>query len=178
MSLTALPPELVSCVVANLSPDPSSLCNLARCSHQLYLCTVPHLYRCIKIREEVREGEQHDGRLKNLASVLIRRPDLAGLVRHFTLHVARSLEADYSEESESERHVRLKMVETDQTFTLSEEEKINLLGQFSRTHRCHHDLILALLLLSIIKAEKLVVDMRPGLYFGIRRGTCYFEHMM
>lgn len=89
MPLTALPPELVSHVVANIESQPT-LYNLARCSRQLYLCTIPHLYRHVTICEEVRKEEPQTGKLKNLACLLIRRPNLAGLVRNLTYHTVRS----------------------------------------------------------------------------------------
>ena len=108
MSLTALPPEIINSVAANITSQPT-LCNLARCSRQLYHCTIPHLYHHVTIREEIGRGEQRIGQLRNLASSLIRRPKLAVLVRHFTLHVLRDHlggfvegfeEAEESEESE------------------------------------------------------------------------------
>ena len=76
MSLAILPPGLVSDVVAN-STSQSTLYNLAQCSRQLSLCMKPHLYRRISTLEE--RGQQNE-RLRSLASVLIRRPDLARLV--------------------------------------------------------------------------------------------------
>lgn len=88
MSLTALPPELVSCVVAKIASN-ATRCSLARCSRQLYFRTIPHLYRNIEIQEAGRYEVPQDKRLRNLASLLLQRPDLAGLVRSFTLHVKR-----------------------------------------------------------------------------------------
>lgn len=79
ISLTSLPPEIVSCVIANIESQPT-LCNLARCSRQLYLSTIPHLYRHVTIQEETRQGDQQNWQLRNLTSLLIRRPDLAELV--------------------------------------------------------------------------------------------------
>ena len=182
MSLTALPPETVDCIVANLASQPISLCNLARCSRQLYLCTVPHLYRHVIIQEAIEEGEQHDGRLEDLASLLIRRPDLAGLVRHFTLLVALAsrIEADYYywEEHEFEGNVSPKMLEVDQAFTLSKEEKIDCLGRFSHTHKAYHDLILALLLPALLKVEKLVVDLKIGSFMNNGYDAYYLEQMI
>ena len=88
MSLAACPPEIVSCVLANIQ-SPPTLCNLARCSRQLYLYVIPHLYRHVRIEEGVRDEELQNGKLRKLTSLLIRRPDLARLVRHFTLHEVR-----------------------------------------------------------------------------------------
>lgn len=54
--LTALPPEILSCVVATIVSR-HSLCNLARCSRQLHLCIIPHLYHHVTIEEEIWRGE-------------------------------------------------------------------------------------------------------------------------
>ena len=182
LSLSALPPEILGCVVANLASQPTSLCNLARCSRQIYLCTVPHLYRHVTIQEEVRKGEQQDGLLKNLASLLIRRQDLAGLVRYFTLHdaLASMTEVEYWEERKSIGDVSPEMVEVDQAFTLSKEEKIKWLGQCSHTHRSYHDLILALLLPALLKVEKLVMDFKTGscASIGHNPDVYYLEQMI
>ena len=145
MSLTTLPPELIRCVVANVDSQPT-LHNLAQCSRLLYRCTIPYLYRHITIHEETLQ-EQQTGHLKNLASLLIRRPDLAGLVRHFALHVEKPLwmkaalskefgdyedseeleepkeseDSEYSEEfeepEESEARISSKLVKVDQAST-------------------------------------------------------------
>ena len=180
MSLTSLPPELVSCVVANLAAQPDSLCDLARCSRQLYYYTVPHLYRHVKIQENVGAGELRDEKLKNLAAVLLRRPDLAGHVRRFTFHVARApgTAREFMAARESEEHTSPELVKFGQAFTLSKEEKISCLEQFSHTHRRHHDLILALLLPALLKVEQLVVDLDPDFDMKADLDTHYFELML
>lgn len=100
-TLATLPTELVGCVVANIESK-HTLCNLARFSRRFYLCTIPRLYHDVTIQEETKQGDRQKGGLKFLASMLIRRPDLAGLVRTFTLHVTRppSAEEGYSEQFE------------------------------------------------------------------------------
>ncbi|MCJ1268912.1 hypothetical protein MMC22_008800 [Lobaria immixta] len=168
MSLTALPPELASCVVARIASQ-HTLCNLARCSRQLYLYTIPHLYRHVKIEEGTRQGEQRDGQLRTLASLLIRRPDLAERVRSFTLVIgpwSRMHPKKAKESGESEEHVSPRTTKVAQAFatavnasSLSKEEKSSCLGQFSHTHKSHPDLILALLLPALLKVEKLVLDL-------------------
>lgn len=87
MSLTAHPPEIVGCIVANLASQPISLCNPARCSGQPYLCTVPHLYRHVIIQEEIGEGEQHDGLLKK--SRLLINPKTGSCRSRSTFYTAR-----------------------------------------------------------------------------------------
>lgn len=96
ISLTDLPPELLTRVVTNIESQ-ATLYNLARSSRQLYLFTIPHLYQSITIQEKSLAG---NGQLRNLTSLLIRKPDLAGLVRHFTLHTV-NLEYGNSHDSES-----------------------------------------------------------------------------
>ena len=179
--LTALPPELFSCVVANIA-SPPTLCNLARCSRQLYLCTIPHLYRHVTIHEKVvLPPERQNRRLKTLAVLLIRRPDLAGLVRHFTFCVAElSRGRGYHDElNEPEDWEGSELVKVNGAFSttadassLSKEEKINCLGQISPVHESHYDLVLALLLPALLKVEILVLDL------DIVCNTYYFEHMM
>lgn len=175
MSLTTLPPELLSCVVAEIESRPN-LCSLARCSRQFYLCTIPHLYHHVRVQEDIRDQEQQNPQLRNLASLLIRRPDLARLVRCLTLDDSSdrtedpsgseySEEVEYSEEleepNESEEHSP-KTFAVDQAFktaikalSLSEEEEKTWLRKISHTHKCRTDLILALLLPTLLKVEEL-----------------------
>ena len=88
-SLATLPPELVNCVVANIESQ-STLYNLVQCSRQFYACTIPHLYRHVKIQEEIglRREMRHNGPLRKLASTIVRSPSLAGLVQCFSLCIS------------------------------------------------------------------------------------------
>ena len=177
VTLTSLPSEIVSCVVANIE-SPATLCNLARCSRQLHVYTIPHLYRHVTI-QEITQREQRNRRLRTLASLLIRRPDLAGLVRHFHLSGPRPSRRMEEYSPEPEDPVSPEPVQVDQTFatadnasSLSTEEKINCLEQFSPTHKSHYDLILALLLPALLKVETLVLDV------SIVSNTYYLEQMI
>lgn len=96
ISLIDLPAELLTRVVATIELQ-ATLYDLARTSRQLYLFTIPHLYQSITIQEKTLAG---NGQLRNLTSLLIRKPDLAGLVRHFTLHTV-NLEYGNSSDTES-----------------------------------------------------------------------------
>lgn len=174
MSLTTLPPELFSCIAAHIKSRPA-LCNLARCSRQFYLCTIPHLYHHVAIKQK-----EHDDKLRNLASVLIRRPDLAGLVRSFDYYEdgIHSFQCDGCEVcegsgdsecsegpgefEESGGSVRSKTVEVDEVFkaavnalSLPEMEGKEWLRQLGHTNKGHIDLILALLLPALPKVEEL-----------------------
>lgn len=216
LTLTSLPRELYSSVLAKIESR-ATLCNLARCSRQLYLLTIPHLYRDVTLRQIPQLGEQHNRQLHNFASLLIRRPDLAELVRNITVHavglfkteadvskeirgfkyfekfgkfeepedcvtskIKKSEDYEYFEKLEGlEEYVTPKMVNlvdrawnTAATTGLSEEEVNNRLRQLSQTHRCHHDLILALLLPSLLKVEKIVLDLKFGFH------THYLERMI
>lgn len=176
LSLAHLPLELVCCIVANV-PSRSTLCNLSRCSRQLYLCTRPHLYRYITIQEGI---GQHDEQLRNIASLLLSRPDLAVLVRHFALHVDRPSETYTGGEfEEPEDDGRAKMSEVYQSLaaavrpsSFSEKEMKSYLGQFSQTHPSYFDLILALLLPALLRVKILVLDLKIGF------DLYYLEHML
>ena len=155
-SLTALPAELLRCIVTNI-PSYRTLRNLARCSRQLYLCTIPSLYHHITIRQRTR---QHNGPLFKLASLLIRRPDLARLVRHIDLEFGGPLPSERTASLEELASPRL--AELDQAFTtianastLSKEEKIGYLEGYCISHACPDDLILALLLPALVMVEEL-----------------------
>ena len=178
-SLAALPTEVVNCILANIKSK-HTLCNLARCSRRLCLCTTPYLYRHVVIQEESGRGELRNGPLRELAPVLLRRPDLASLVRQFTLHAVppsrmrakSSEESEYPEEleyaAESEEEVSAKIAKVDQglktaveAWGLPEEEESLWLRHLSHTHIDHPDLILALLLPALLKVETLVRDFKP-----------------
>ncbi|MCJ1270150.1 hypothetical protein MMC22_010046 [Lobaria immixta] len=154
-SLTALPNELLTLVVTELASI-STLCNLARCSRQLYLCTIPHLYGHITLQED---GEQQDERLVMLTTSLLRRPDLAKLVRQFSLHVAEPKERK-PEDIIDPKYVKIDGVVATAVDPsgLSQEEVINCLGQYDHFHISRHDFILSFLLPSMLNVEKLVLD--------------------
>ncbi|MCJ1267795.1 hypothetical protein MMC22_007681 [Lobaria immixta] len=142
----------------------------------------------------MKDGEEPNGKLRDLASLLVRRPNLAALVRHLTLHVVRpsrlreassedSEDSEYSKEPEEpeelEEHVRPELFTVDQAFktaanalSLSKEVERNWLRQLSDTHKCHDDLILMLLCSALPKVEKLVLDLKIG------PDTHYLEEMI
>ncbi|MCJ1270461.1 hypothetical protein MMC22_010358 [Lobaria immixta] len=144
-SLTALPPELLSLVVTKIASK-STLCHLARCSRQLYLCTIPHLYGHITIQED---GEQKDDRLMMLTTLLLRRPDLAMLVRLFSLHVPRPSRGNEKVQA---------FANAVHPSGISHQELFNCLEVYDCAHGTRHDLILSFLLPSLLKVEKLVLD--------------------
>ena len=175
--------------MANIESQ-STLHKLAQCSHQLYLCTIQHLYHHSTVQEEFKALEQPTGELRNLATLLLRRPDLARLVRHFTFRLLEHpwmktgpfVESEGSEHSEgleepkpSETHVNLKTVKVDRAFktavkasSLSKEEGNNWLRILSNTHKRHHGLVLALLLPALLKLQKLILDLQV---------ICYTQHL-
>lgn len=120
-----------------------------------------------------------NGPLRNLASLLIRRTDLAGFVRHFTFHdegrecmwAKESEDGNFSEDLEQhedfEEHVSPKFIEVNQAFktavdalSLSKEEEKKWLRGRGHPHRYHYDMVLALLFPALLKLEKLVLNMK------------------
>lgn len=171
MSLTSLPPEIFDYVVANIASQ-SARCSLARCSRQLYRCTIPHLYSDISRWEEITQGKHQQEKLINLASLLLRRPDLARLVRNFTLHAAWGEGDHWYERKFPEKPDGQVFATVDNMSTLSNEEKIKCLRQFGHGHGSHLDLILALVLPAMLNMKKLVLDL------DIDHETCYLEDMI
>lgn len=176
MSLTALPPEIFCYIVASIESQ-LALANLAQCSRKFYLWTIPHLYHHVQIHEE---NEKGNGKLRNLASSLFRRPDLAGLVRHFALQVASSeapRDFEYLEKSkESEEHGSYEVDQAIKTAVdasgVSKEEKKSWLIQLSQPHTYHFDLILSLLLPALLNVEELVLAL------DIKSQLPYLERML
>lgn len=132
---------------------------------------MPHLYRHVTIREVVGKGKRQKKYLKNLAASLIRKPDLARLVRDFTLHVVRMTKAKIPDRLDRESPDPA-FVAAFEDSSLSKDEKVKFLGQFSHAHRSHHDLILAVLLPALLRLERLVLDLK------ISYDTCYLDWMM
>ena len=171
MSLDPLPLELYSCVVAHIA-SPFTLCKLARCSRQLYLWTVPYLYRHISIDEGVRKGTLQGTKLRRLASLLIRRPDLASLVRQFRLHhypvhgcagcpfpyhSVLGLLEESDEEPEAIK-VNPAFWRAFNAWNLSKEERKPWLRRLNCAYEDDHEFFIALLLPSLLNLEKLDLD--------------------
>lgn len=177
-SLDALPLDLIDCIVASIESQ-STLCNLARCSRQLYFCTIRHLYRHVTILEKSpprgeENREQPDGRLRKFTSLLIRKLDLAALVRTFTFCSQRPDEFEDFYDSEgpreperSEEQILPNFVEVDQAFktvveasSSSNQEEIEWLRKLSHPHEGDHDLILALLLPTLLNVRQVALDLK------------------
>ena len=95
LSLSHLPPEILSCIVANVQSK-SALLNLALCSHGFYTNVIQHLYKHIEVCDLFPEGVERHPQfqpLQNLASLLLRRPDLAQHVRSWTMRDANGLKS-------------------------------------------------------------------------------------
>ena len=152
-SLTALPTELLSLIASKIASK-STLCHLARCSRQLHLSTIPHLYRRIKLQED---EEQRDKKLIMLTASLLRRPDLARLVRQFSLHVLYSYQGKTF-------NLNGAFATAFDPSGLSQGEVINFLEQYDHTDISRHDFILSFLLPSLLKVEKLVLDVEISIH--------------
>ncbi|MCJ1266019.1 hypothetical protein MMC22_005901 [Lobaria immixta] len=149
-SLTDLPTELLSLVVTKIASK-STLCSLAGCSHRLYLCTIPHLYGHITIQED---GEQQDERLIMLTTSLLRRPDLAKLVRHFSLHATQPSGIIASIK------IRGASATLFDPLGLSQEEVVSCLARCGYPFVSRHDTTLSILLPSMLNVESLVLDVK------------------
>lgn len=160
-SLTSLPPETITHIVACIASQPT-LCSLARCSRLLYFCTTPHLYRHIIIEQKGGSDE----RLKHLASLLLRRPGLVRLVRHFTFENHEDF-IIYRDQCSN-----LDLMTAQNASNLSKEAKIRVLEQISPYHESFHEIILTWLLPTLLRVEKVV------LHLNSRTPTFYFDHML
>lgn len=184
MSLTTLPLEVFNFVIANITPQDKGgggdggwnemekldLRNLAQCSRQCYLWTMPHLYRHVTVHEKTM---QQYGRLRNLASFLFQRPDLARIVRSFTLHAWNDRCHEYrfdgepnEDLEESQKSDVSEIVKVDPVLEtavnalgLSKEEEYDWLSKLGQNRKCHLDLILALLLPTLPNLQKIVLDL-------------------
>jgi len=87
-SASAIPPEILFRIL-DFVESKSTLINWTLCSSQFYETGVPYLYRHIELYDD-EDGQALYGfpHLRSLASLLLRRPDLARLVRHFTMREA------------------------------------------------------------------------------------------
>lgn len=189
MSLTTHPPELLRCILAKIGP-PGNLCNLAQCSRQLYLSTIPHLYHDVTIKEEIVNGQRSSQQLQKFAILLLQRPDLAKHVRAFTVNDVSYYPSEEEEDSESEEpeesveHLSSEVIDVDQAFKtavnvlgLSKREEDDWLRELSRTCKCHPDIILALLLPTLLKVEKVYLVMEAKFHISnlewiIHRAAC------
>lgn len=172
MSLTTLPPELFGCVVANVESK-STLCQLARCSRWVHLYTIPHLYHDVTIEEELRVEK---GRLRRFARTLLQRPHLAGIVRHFKFHdlpdsrVYMSIPVLPGIKADRDKAFKTAI----RASSLSKKEEIIWLRLlYNHPWRCLPDPVLALILPTLLKVEKLVLHVQIGPYLGrmIRRAV-------
>ena len=111
--------------------------------------------------------------LRTVASLLLGRPDLAGLVRSFELNDVLPITfVGLEEESEkSEEYESADTVEVDQTFktavsalSLSKKEEKDWLRQLSHAHKCHPEVILALMLPALLGLEKLVLHLESSFH--------------
>ncbi|MCJ1391306.1 hypothetical protein MMC18_004169 [Xylographa bjoerkii] len=172
-SLGSLPPELTRGIISAIDSQ-DTLCNLVRTSHALYEITVPFLYEHVALYDQEGGTGCHEfEQLRPLALLLLGRPDLAQLVRHFTMRDEPSTGSITEEMLEKGEPVEL--LEVDDVFkdtikaaSHNEEEEKQWLEHMAWPD--HGDATLALLLPALPKLESL--DLM------IMDGCTYFEKMM
>ncbi|MCJ1465893.1 hypothetical protein MMC07_004512 [Pseudocyphellaria aurata] len=162
-SLHSLPSEIINCIVSCLGSCPDRY-NLARCSRRFHTLTIPYLYRNVTVKEEDWGGRWPiAGPLRGLASLLLRRPDLADRVKEFTLLVA-----DYNlEPAECEVDETLRTAVSASGY--SENDQAIMLTRLGDARSCCHDVILALLLPVLIKVETVVLQ------YPVKFNTTFME---
>lgn len=168
VSITDLPPEILSCIIQNVRPK-SVLCMLALCSRDMHDSVVSHLYRHIELLSF--NIKKNPFPLRQLTSLLLKRPDLAQRVRQFTLRGHR----DCWHGGVEPRDAAAECIEVDSVFRIaikasshSEAEEKQWLMHLSWLEHC--DAVLALLLPALVKLEKLDLILTDDLP--------YFERMI
>ncbi|MCJ1282638.1 hypothetical protein MMC26_001963 [Xylographa opegraphella] len=169
-----LPLEILRIIVSFVDSD-DTLCNMARVCHTLYDITIPFLYDHIALYDrEGCPGEYEFKTLRPLTLLLLKRPDLARLVHHFTAR--ESFSAGFMTEKQIKQGEPFNRLKVDDVFkdaieaaSHDEAEKKQWLEQI--TWPDHADAILALLLPALPNLESL--DLMLGMF-----GCTYFEKMM
>ena len=172
-SMGSLPAEIVRSIVSQIDSN-DTLCNVARTCHALYDISIPFLYDHIALYDQEGGTGCHEfEELRPLASLLLRRPDLARLVHHFTMRDAPS--TGFLTEKTLRKGEPVELLEVDDVFkdrikaaSHDEEEEKQWLEHM--TWPDHGDATLALLLPALPKLESL--DLM------IMHGCTYFEKMM
>ncbi|MCJ1252068.1 hypothetical protein MMC30_009306 [Trapelia coarctata] len=86
--MRSIPPEILSRIL-DFVESKSTLFNWTLCSSLFYEIGVPHLYRHVELYDDEGGQRWHEfPHLRSLASLLLRRPHLARLVRQFTMRDA------------------------------------------------------------------------------------------
>jgi hypothetical protein len=164
-----LPPEIISCIIASVSSK-SSLCNLALASAQLYSLTVPVLYEDVELYSRHRNFEK----LQPLTILFLNRPTLAQYVRRFTVRDPYQTPDPPSHDNKTELP-DISGVLGDASFANSHTPE-EVQEWTWHVGRDYPDAILALLLPTMVRLEKLDIMLRSGYrYFDrmIRRAVAH-----
>ncbi|MCJ1398489.1 hypothetical protein MMC11_001689 [Xylographa trunciseda] len=172
-SLSSLPAEIVRGIVSAVDSN-ATLSNLARTSHALYDITIPFLYEHVDLYDQAFGMGSQFTELRPLASLLLRRPDLARLVHHFTMRDAFNT-GDHPSSTAVEEGKPNVCQSVDDVFknaikiaSHDEEEEKQWLEHM--TWLDHNDAVLALLLPALPKLQSLDLMLKYG--------CTYFEKMM
>ncbi|CAJ2501041.1 Uu.00g038940.m01.CDS01 [Anthostomella pinea] len=174
--LPTLPAELLSLVFEHA--DRGSLSRIARCSRYLYEVAAPFLYRHIELAG-LTSKTQSVGRVTAVATLLLRRPDLASCVRHCRFIPGARYswgnldpEIDVSEETaDQDLEARLGEVVSQSSHAASVKDAITAASHSTREHidwlkkaepdvkgAWHEDSLLALVLPRLSNLETLRLD--------------------
>lgn len=157
--LSNLPLELLRHIISFLGSK-ACLCNLALCSRQFYSFTLPYLYEHVELyNQEVGKKRDKCTDLRSLASLLFRKPEVARMVRRFTIRdeltVGRLSKRKEISDEERPRTMEVndELRHAVKTTSHSKEEEREWLKHLSWVD--HADSIVALLLPSLIRLQSL-----------------------
>jgi hypothetical protein len=151
--------DIISCIL-DLVPARSGLCNIARCSSRFYWLTVPYLYAHVELYSRGRSSFKY---LRSLTVLLLRKPTLAHCARQFTLRDPYDRRKPNFSRGYQTSKVEGLLEEAILANSHSIEEYKGWVGIVSADGP---DAILAILLPTMVRLEKLDLMLRPYyLYF-------------
>jgi hypothetical protein len=144
-----LPLEIICSIIASVTSK-SSLCNLALCSSQFYWLTVPVLYSHVELYIPNRRFKK----LQPLTVFFLEKPTLARYVRHFTLRDLFQVEKPNRKRT-WDIGILLADAILANSHSIEERDEWMLLAA-----RDYQDVLLAILLPTMVRLEKLELTIR------------------
>lgn len=157
-----LPEETISCITNHIESY-ESLKNMALCSSQFHRISVPCLYSHVHLRNEDTSSFIH---LRDLTALLLRKPEYAHHVRHFTLRddFQTGTDDNFLEENMKQETTQLEIEEVFKEaikkYSHSKEEEDKWLDDVARGG--NEDALLGLLLPALFKLQRLDLCMPFG----------------